>query len=61
MRDLLKKIFDLWVETNWIKTIQKEERKLERLQDAAKRQSHVVDRLRKEFLKTYPLEVSDGN
>lgn len=60
MRDLIKKIFDLWVETNWIKTITKEERKLERLQDAAKRQAFVVDRLRKEFLKIYPLEVRDG-
>lgn len=61
MRDLLKKIYDLWVETNWIKMLQKEERKLERLQDATKRQAFVVDSLRKEFLKTYPLGVRDGN
>lgn len=61
MRDLLKKIYDLWVETNWIKMLQKEERKLERLQDATKRQEFVVDSLRKEFLKTYPLGVRDGN
>lgn len=54
MRELLKKVFELWVETNWMKTIMKEERKLERLQDATKRQEHVVNALRKEFLNRYP-------
>ena len=54
MRELLKKVFELWVETNWMKTIMKEERKLERLQDATKKQEHVVNALRKEFLNRYP-------
>ncbi len=52
--ELLKRIFDLWAETNWIKTIQKERRKLERLQDATERQKYVVHKLTDEFLKRYP-------
>ena len=51
---LFKRIIDLWYESNWIKTIQKEKRKLERLEDATKRQKFVVDRLTIEFLKRYP-------
>lgn len=52
--ELLKRIFALWAETNWIKTIQKEERKLERLEDAAKRQKYVVHKLREAFCEKYP-------
>lgn len=52
--ELLKRIFALWVETNWIKTIEQERRKLERMQDAEKRQRYVVDALIREFLKRYP-------
>ena len=52
--ELLKRIFALWTETNWIKTLQKEERKLERLEDAAKRQKYVVLKLREAFLEKYP-------
>ena len=52
--ELLKRIFALWVETNWIKTIQKEERKLERLEDATKRQKYVVRKLTEAFLEKYP-------
>lgn len=61
MRDLFKRIFDLWVETNWIKIITKQERKLERLKDATNRQEFVVEHLRKKFLEIYTLEVRDGN
>ena len=52
--ELLKRIFELWVKTIWIKTIQKEERKLERLEDAANRQKYVVRKLREAFLEECP-------
>ena len=52
--ELLKRMLTLWVETRWIKTIKKEQRKLERMQDAANRQRYVVNGLTAEFLKRYP-------
>ena len=61
MAELLKKVVDLWARTNWIKTIRKEERALERAKDDVKRHEYVLNHLRKEFLKLYPVEVHDGN
>lgn len=52
--ELLKKMLALWVETRWLKTIDKEQRKLERMQNAAKEQRHVVIRLTEEYFKRYP-------
>ena len=52
--ELLKKIFDLWSKTNWIRTIEKERRKLVRMQDAVKRQRYVVNELTLKFLELYP-------
>ena len=61
MRELLNKIIDLWVRTNWIKVIKKEERALERAKDDVKRHEYVLNHLRNEFLKLYPVEVRDEN
>lgn len=52
--NLLKKIFSLWVQTNWIKTINKEQRKLRRLEEKISRQRFVVNELYNEYLKRYP-------
>lgn len=60
MIDLFRRIFDLWVQNNWIKEIRKVERSLERAKDDVKRHEYVLNHLRREFLKRYPLEVSDG-
>jgi len=56
---LIKKIVELWAETNWIRTINKEQRKFERLQDATNRQRYVVEKLTTEFLKRYPPPKGD--
>lgn len=57
--NLLKKIFELWVKTNWIKTIDKEQRKLERLEDETRRQRYVVKEMASEYLKRYHKEVAE--
>ena len=61
MTDLIKRIFNLWVETLWILEISNVERKLERAEVAVERYEYVLKRLRKRFLELYPLEVEHGN
>ena len=57
--NLLKKIFSLWVQTNWIKTLNKEQRKLERLEDKTRRQRFVLNELSNEYLKRYPKRAQE--
>ena len=59
--NLFERTLSLWAQTNWIKTIQKEQRKLERLLDAVERKKYVVNSLKKEYLKRYPKQPAEGD
>lgn len=54
LRKLMKERFDLWVKMRWLKTIEKETDKRNKLYHKYNRQSHVVDELVKEYCKLYP-------
>ena len=57
---LFNEVINLWAKTNWLKTIKKEQRKLERMIDAVERQRFVTDNLVKEYFKRYPQKPAEG-
>lgn len=56
--DLIASTFDLWVKMRWLKGIDKELRKRDKLWERYKRQRYVVNEMYKEFCKRYPDTVS---
>lgn len=57
--ELISRAFSLWCQINWLREIDKAQRKLERLQDEAKRQRYVVARLKAKYLELYPEGIND--
>ena len=53
MGGLLKRSFDLWVKKRWLKTIEKETDKCNRLSKKLFRQKYVVNALLDEYMKIY--------
>lgn len=45
MKDLIKESFDLWVKMRWLKTIDKEANKYNKLNAKIKRQAYIVHSL----------------
>ena len=53
MRELLKKRFEMFVKMRWLKTINKETNKYEKLKAKSIRQIYVVNALLKEYKEKY--------
>ena len=53
MKELLKRRFELWVKMRWLKTIDKEVRKRQKLSSKYHRQEYVVEKLVNEYNKLY--------
>jgi hypothetical protein len=53
MGGLLKRTFDLWVKRRWLKTIEKEADKCNRLSKKLLRQKYVLNTLLDEYMKIY--------
>lgn len=53
MRELFKKRFELFVKMRWLKTINKETNKYEKLKAKSIRQIYVVNALLKEYKEKY--------
>ena len=53
MRKLLKRRFELFVKMRWLKTINKETDKYQKLTEKSNRQLYVVNELIKEYQKIY--------
>lgn len=51
---LLKKIIDIWAESNWIKTIEAERKKLEKAKAQVARHKFILDELLTEYFRLYP-------
>ncbi len=54
MKELIKKSFDLWVKMRWLKIIEKETKKRDKLLSRYNRQKYVVSELLKEYFELYP-------
>jgi hypothetical protein len=68
MSDLLKRTFELFVKNRWLKTIDKETNKYNKLKSKLFRQQYVVNALLEEYKKIYNVDLrlskngrSDGN
>ena len=53
MRALLKRSFDLWVKKRWLKAIEKETDKCNKLSKKLLRQKYVLNSLLNEYMKIY--------
>lgn len=53
MRELLKCSFDLWVKKRWLKTIEKETDKCNKLSKKLLRQKYVLNSLLDEYMEIY--------
>ena len=53
LRELLKSSFDLWVKKRWIKTIEKQTDKCNKLSKKLLRQKYVLNTLLDDYLKIY--------
>lgn len=53
MKELLKRRFELWIKMRWLKTIDKEVRKRQKLSSKYHKQEYVVEQLVKEYNKLY--------
>ena len=60
MKELIKKSFDLWVRTRWLKMIDKEIKKRDELLSRYNRQKCVVSELYKRYCELYPEMLSKG-
>lgn len=60
MREMIKKSFDLWVRMRWLKIIEKETKKRDKLLSRYNRQKYVVSEMLKEYFKLYPDMLSKG-
>ena len=54
MKALLKRSFDLWIRMRWLKTIEKENRKVKKAYLKYKRHNYVASQLYAEYIKLYP-------
>ena len=54
LKNLIKKSFDLWVRMRWLKSIEKENRKVEKAYKNYKRHNYVAQKLYEEYKKLYP-------
>ena len=54
LKKLIKKRFDIWVRMRWLKTIEKETDKRNKLYEKYNRQQYVVSNLVQEFCALYP-------
>ena len=59
MRELIKKSFDLWVKMRWLKMIEKETKKRDKLWSRYNRQKYVVSELLKEYFELYPEALAE--
>lgn len=59
MRELIKKSFDLWVRTRWLKMIDKEIKKRDELLNRYNRQKYVVSELFKRYCELYPEALAE--
>lgn len=59
MRELIKKSFDLWVRMRWLKIIEKETKKRDKLLSRYNRQKYVVSELLKEYFELYPEALAE--
>ncbi len=53
MAELLKRSFDLWVKKRWLKAIEKETDKCNKLSKKLLRQKYVLNSLLAEYMKIY--------
>lgn len=53
MRDLLKRSFDLWVKTRWLKEIDKAVDECKKARATAKRKQYVLDTMLKAYEEKY--------
>lgn len=51
---MLKERFDLWIKMRWLKAINKEVDKYNKISNKAKRQSYVVHSMWRRFNELYP-------
>lgn len=54
MKELLKSSFELWVRMRWLKTIEKENRKVKKAYEKYRRHNYVAQKLLAEYIKLYP-------
>ena len=54
MKKILKERFDLWIKMRWLKAINKEVDKYNKISNKAKRQSYVVHSMWQRFNELYP-------
>ena len=54
MKKILKERFDLWIKMRWLKAINKEVDKYNKISNKAKRQSYVVHSMWRRFNELYP-------
>lgn len=59
MKELIKKSFDLWVKMRWLKMIEKETKKRDKLWSRYNRQEYVVSELLKEYFELYPEALAE--
>lgn len=52
--DLVKRTFDIWAKKRWLKFIDKEVSKYNRLNDETRRQAHIVHALVDKYNELYP-------
>jgi len=56
MKNLIKRSFDIWVKMRWLKTIDKETDKYNKIEAKRKRQAYVVHSLWKRYNELYSNE-----
>ena len=59
MRDLIKKSFDLWVKMRWLKTINKETNKYNKIEAKRKRQAYIIRDLWKSYNEIYSITAKE--
>lgn len=60
MKELIKKSFDLWVKKRWLKMIDKEADKYNKIEAKRKRQAYIVHSLYKRYKELYPEDAEKG-
>lgn len=61
MKDLLKKSFELFCKNNWLKTIDKECNKYNKLKSKLNRQQYVINALVKSYIELYGEDLRNNN
>ena len=59
MRELLKRMLDMWLQMRWLKAVEKENRKCRKAYEKYKRHNYIALKLLEKYKELYPETVSE--